>query len=249
MRAFVDPFHNLHIIGYRELFGALVKKGVFQQGVALEERFHRIAQHFASLGKSLFDHFSKQGFRFGYQGLSAAHQADNARLHLRWRRKIASVDRKKVFTFIKSLYQHAGNAVNLATWGCDHAFGHFFLEHTYQFGDNCPVIEQLKQNLARDVIWEIADNCKRFPLEAGIEVELQEVGRNYIQSGIVLLQVSHHIAIGLYSQQVIGQFLQVLSQHTFARAYFKHMLVLVGAGEAAGDALRHLFVDEEMLAV
>ena len=109
-----------------------------------------------------------------------AGHADNGTLHLgRWI-KHARFDGEKILHLIPSLDENGEDAILLMTRLRGHAQGHLMLNHTSTAGNEVLVVEHLEEDLRGDVIWIVARQDERLPVEDLSEIHPQEVSTYYI---------------------------------------------------------------------
>ena len=125
------------------------------------------------------------------------------------------------------MQEDAQYAVGLAARFFGNAFGHFFLDHAYHFGDAVFVVEYLEEYLRGNVVREVAYHPERAG-EYAFQGEAQEVGLQ--QAALQAREMSEKVIDGFAVQfdrfQVdVVPLQQVLRQDSHSRADFQNVAV------------------------
>lgn len=126
-------------------------------------------------------------------------------------------------------------------------FRHLFLEHANYLNGLVFMVQNLKENLGGDVVWEIAYNHKVIGVAVG-EVQLEKIACDevFTQLRKMLLQISHGFFIQFDDRKVGEMLLQKeLGKHTHTGAYLKYMCIR--SFHRLGDAPGNILIFKEML--
>lgn len=132
------------------------------------------------------------------------------------------------------------------------ALGHLALDHADAFADEVAVLQDLEEDLRRNVIGEIADHAqpvgKQLPQLHPEEIALHEPRREF---GIVGAKVDDALGVDLGApHDDIGALQQKLRQHTHAAPYLqhRHRRSSRAARQGVADFACDVQIDQKMLA-
>ena len=155
---------------------------------------------------------------------------------------------EQIFDVVPSLHQHAENAVGLAAFLGGHAFGHLFLHHAHHFYHLFFVFQHLEENLAADVVREIAyDGHVLLPVLAEVGTKEVALDEMVTEGGEVDLQVVDGLMVDFDDLEFVADVVHhVLGQHTRAGTHLDDAFHI--GRQLLYDTLGNVLVGQEMLA-
>ena len=136
------------------------------------------------------------------------------------------MDGEKIIDVVPCLHQHAEDAVSLTAFLGSHTLGHLLLHHTHHLHDLFLEFQHLEENLAANVVGEIADDGHVL-LAVLTEVGAKEVAFNepIAEHGKMLLQVGDGLLVDLDDMELVQDIPhQELRQHARAGAHLDDTL-------------------------
>ena len=258
-RSFACAQLLLHHIGEHdeladgELLGAPREHGLREKRAALsvatdEQRAQRHTQHLATLVEHSLHHTAEQQLVAIETTRLIARKTHHRALHLGRRVEHTGLDGEQIVDTVPRLHKHRQNAVGLTAGRRGQTLRHLALDHARAAGDEVAVVEQLEENLRRDVVRVVAREHKRLSAEHRAEVHAQEVvGDDMLaQTGETLVEVGHRLGVDLDDLQRAPLTVEKLGEHAHARPYLEHGQTGTGV-DGVGDAAGYGQVGEEML--
>ena len=115
---------------------------------------------------------------------------------------------EEVVYVVPSLHQHAEDTIGLAAFLGSHALGHLLLHHADHLNDLFLVFQHLKENLAADVVGEVADDGHiLFPELAEVGAEEIAFNQSFSEYGEMLLQIRDGLLVDFDDMKLIQDFL------------------------------------------
>ena len=176
-------------------------------------------------------------------------EPDHGGLDLGRRGKGAGSDRKEIFDIVPCLKQDGKDSIGFRPGLFRDPFGDFFLDHADHLRDPVLVVEDLEENLGRDVIGEIADDGEG-PGHDPVQGKFQEISlvESSLHAREMGQQVIDRFPVDLDELQVevlAGE--QILRQDAHSGADLKDRHLLRGYGEGVDNRLRDRLIRQEML--
>jgi len=244
---FPNQIRQINKFLHRELLWPLVEDLVFDD-FGVEHRSQRVAHGLAALVEGLLDNGYKKFLIAAQFGRGVAPHLDDRRLHLWWRVEDVLMYSEKVIDVVPSLHQHTQNAVGLAAFLGGHALGHLLLDHADHLNDLLLVFQHLEENLAADVVGEIANDGHVFlPELAQIGAEEVALNQPLAEHGEMLLQIGDGLFVNFDDIELVEDVVHhVLGQDARAGTYFDDGLHV--GRQLLHDVFRYALVGQEMLA-
>lgn len=212
----------------------------------LDKWFKGVAKGLAALAEGCLYDGLEGGLVAAKARAAAAPKANYCRLNLRRGSKATGTHGKQVLDVVPGLQKNGQNTVSLAAWALCDALCNLFLHHADNLRNSLAVIQNLEENLRRNIIREVTDYIE-VSLEKYIWINLQEISQKHAAVSLreVREQVVNALCVNLYGLDVqVFTLPQILGKYAHARANLQDVS---GAVQCIYDCAGYTLVCKEML--
>lgn len=158
-----------------QLFRSQAHHGRLEHGGIVYKGPKGIAQHFSALSKGGLHNLYKEGIFENGVRVGFAPEINHAAKDLWWWGKGFPGYRKEVLPFIPGLGKHAEDTVFLIAGRGDDATGYFLLKHAGHLRDEVAMLKHSEEDLAGNIIGEIANQGEGPILKQLVEIQLEKI--------------------------------------------------------------------------
>lgn len=225
-----NPICQFNKIGNRQLLSSLGEETMLGTSEVTKDRTKRVANHLTALAKRGLNDLNEERLIAAQMLGCVACKADDSRLDLRGRIEDLLTNGEEILNVVPRLQQNAQDAILARTGRLGDTDGHLALDHTHTLGDDIAVLDNLEENLRRNIIREIADNAY-LVAKSLAQVHLQEVALDKAgrKIGIVFVKINNTLGVdfGTVGYDIIA-LKKELREHTHTTTHLQHLTGGIG---------------------